>query len=52
MKTIKLFATWALKYTVKLGVYVGAPEHCGYSGPGSVPGDMTVIDVVSVAIPK
>ena len=34
------------QYEVKLGVYAGAPASCGYSGPGSIPGDLTKIQVV------
>lgn len=34
-------------YKVRLGVYSGAPASCGYSGPGSVPGDLTDIEVVA-----
>lgn len=33
------------QYQVKLGVYQGAPASCGYQGPGSVPGDLAMVEV-------
>jgi hypothetical protein len=40
------------QYVVRLGVYSGAPASCGYQGPGSVPGDLTKIEVTEVSVPK
>jgi hypothetical protein len=40
------------QYVVRLGVYSGAPASCGYQGPGSVPGDLTKIEVTEIPVAK
>ncbi|MFS2035774.1 hypothetical protein ACEN8I_17270 [Polaromonas sp. CT11-55] len=40
------------QYLVRLGVYSGAPASCGYQGTGSVPGDLTKIEVTEVPVAK
>lgn len=51
-KTQTFLFKQAGQYIVQLGVYSGAPAHCGYKGPGSVPGDLTKIEVTEIPVAK